>query len=66
MLGLKVTNLEEAIKEMESKGVRLVGNLQRGTVKFAQFHPKDAHGVMIELIEYKAPHPEIPLLGLNK
>lgn len=65
MLGLKVSNLEEAIEEMKSKGVRLVGVGQEGPVKNALFHPKDAHGIMIELIEYKAPHPEIPLMGIE-
>jgi methylmalonyl-CoA/ethylmalonyl-CoA epimerase len=62
MIGLKVTDLDEAITEMESKGVRMIGKLQRGSVKFAQFHPKDAYGIMLELIEYRAPHPEIPLM----
>ena len=62
MLGLKVPDLEEAIAEMKSKGIRQVGEIQRGKVRTALFHPKDTFGVMIELIEYKAPHPEIPLL----
>lgn len=66
MLGFKVEDLEEAIKEMEAKGVRLVRRMQIGQVKNALFHPKDAHGIMIELLEYKAPHPEIPLFGLKE
>ena len=48
MLALEVANIEEAIADMESHGVRLIG---RPTPKAAQFHPKDLYGVMIELIE---------------
>ncbi len=57
-LVLKVPNLEEAIAEMESHGVRLIrrGDLPSSSVwsfpKVALFHPKDVYGVMIELIEY--------------
>jgi methylmalonyl-CoA epimerase len=66
MLGLKVSNLDEAVKEMESKGVRCYRRGGKGKVKSAFFHPKDAHGILFELIEYKAPHPEMPLLGLKE
>ncbi len=48
MLALEVTDIEKAISDMESHGVRLIG---RPTAKAAQFHPKDLYGVMIELIE---------------
>jgi len=65
MIGFKVPNLEEAIKEMESKGVRLVGKLQQGQVKFAQFHPKDTHGMMIELLEYDAPYAGLAVMDLE-
>ena len=48
LIALEVANIEEAIADMESHGVRLIG---RPTPKAAQFHPKDLYGVMIELIE---------------
>ena len=48
LLSLKVANVEEAAAEMESKGIRRIGLLRTGA---ALFHPKDLHGVMIELLE---------------
>jgi len=49
----KVPDIEEAIAELESRGLRRVGKLQTGPAKEAWFHPKDTFGVMIELIEYE-------------
>ena len=46
MLVLQVSNLEEAIAEMESHGVRCVGRSE----KTANFHPKDTYNAMIRLI----------------
>ncbi|MFC2005522.1 VOC family protein [Chloroflexota bacterium] len=51
MLSLKVPNLEEAIANMESHGVRLLRREKLPSAKMAFFHPKDLHGVMLELIE---------------
>ena len=51
MLVLNVPNLEEAIADMESHGVRLVGREDRPSARVASFHPKDVCGVMIELME---------------
>ena len=48
MLSLKVANVEEAAAEMESKGIRRIGQRRTGA---ALFHPKDSYGVMIELLE---------------
>ena len=48
LLILKVSNLKEAVADMESHGVRcIVGP----SAKSAIFHPTDLHGVMIELVE---------------
>ena len=55
-ISLKVPDIEEAIAELQSRGMRLVGRIQLGELKEAQFHPKDAYGVMIELAEYKEQH----------
>jgi len=55
-LVIKVSNLEEAVAEMKSRGVREIWRLEftRGDEiwKSVAFHPKDTFGVMIELTEY--------------
>ena len=51
MLVLNVPDLDEAIADMESQGVRLVGRADRPKERVASFHPKDLCGVMIELWE---------------
>ena len=51
MLVLNVPDIQEAIADMESQGVRVVGKEDRPTARVASFHPKDLCGVMIELME---------------
>jgi len=51
MLVLNVSNLAEAIADMESRGVRLIGRADPNVAKSAYFHPKDTYGVMVELME---------------
>ncbi len=51
-LDLKVTNIEEAIADMESHGVRLITRFATPQLKVALFHPKDIYGVAVELLEY--------------
>ncbi len=53
VLSLKVANLEEAISEMKSRGIRQIGSQEHSNIRAAMFHPADAFGVMIELIEHK-------------
>lgn len=55
-ISFKVPDLEEAKSEMKSQGIRLVSTVNLGRMKEAQFHPKDAHGVLIELCEYQPVH----------
>ncbi|MDP6782455.1 MAG: VOC family protein [Dehalococcoidia bacterium] len=55
-ISFKVSNLDEAVEVLQSKGLRLVGRINLGHIREAQFHPKDAHGVMIELAEYQEEH----------
>ena len=45
---LQVPNLEDAVAEMKSKGIRQVGETGKN---IAVFHPRDLYGVMITLIE---------------
>jgi len=56
LLSLKVPNLNEAMAEMTSRGIRLIGQMQRGKMRAAIYHPKDTFGVMIELIQYETEH----------
>jgi len=55
-ISFKVSDIEEATKELQAKGLRLVGTLEKNGIKEAQFHPKDSFGVMIELCEYCETH----------
>jgi len=54
-LTFKVDNIEEAIKEFEAKGVKMIN---RGSgisdLNGALFSPETMHGVMIELLQYDA------------
>ena len=56
-VSIKVTNLEDAIVEFQQKGMRLVQKSEIGRYRVAWFHPRDAHGVLIELCEYQAANP---------
>ena len=65
MISFKVSNLEEAVAEMKSRGIRLVYREKRGKAEYATFHPKDTFGAWIELVEYKdeRKHPMVSALG---
>jgi len=52
-VGFKVPDLDKAIAELNSRGVRLLQREKIGTADAATFHPKDAYGVMLILVEYK-------------
>ena len=56
MVSFKVENLDEAVAELEAKGMRVISRIQDGQLREVQFHPRDAHGVMIELAEYEEEH----------
>lgn len=55
-IAFKVPDIEQAIVELQSRGLRMIGREQMGNLKEAQFHPKDSFGVMIELAEYEEVH----------
>ncbi|MBN1375858.1 MAG: VOC family protein [Dehalococcoidia bacterium] len=59
LLSLKVTDLDEAVKDIEKLGVRITAKVQTGDMRMAILHPKDTFGVQIELIEYNGEHPAI-------
>ncbi|MFV9645455.1 MAG: methylmalonyl-CoA epimerase [Desulfobacterales bacterium] len=53
-IALRVENLEEALKELKEKGIRLVDEKPRkgaGGAKIAFLHPKSTNGVLVELCD---------------
>ena len=52
-VGFKVSNIDKAVADLRSRGVRLVGREKIGSAEYAVFHPKDTFGVMLSVIEYK-------------
>lgn len=68
-VGYKVPDLEAAISELESKGVRLINRVDysdkpHGDLKAAVFDPASAYGIMFEIVEYQASAP-VALANLN-
>lgn len=53
-VGFKVSNLDEAIAEMQSRGIRLLFREKIGGAEYAAFHPSDTYGAMLILDEYEA------------
>ena len=51
-ISLKVPNMDEAIAEMESRGIKLLNLFQVGQNKEATFDYTNTFGVQIELCEY--------------
>ena len=53
-IAFMVENIDESLKELSAKGVKLIDEKARigaGGAKIAFIHPKDMNGVLIELIE---------------
>ena len=61
LISFKVSNVDEAMAHMKSRGIRLVNMVDRPKMKAAIYHPRDTFGVMIEFIEYKAEHPTVAI-----
>lgn len=53
-LGLKVTDIDEAVTELEAKGLKLDRRGEIPDIKYAIFHPEGARGVRLELVQYNA------------
>ena len=64
-IGLKVPDIEEALAELEAKGIRCVWKAGYPSLKAAQLNPADAYGVWIELVEYDTV-PPVALANLGK
>ncbi len=58
MFGLcfKVSNLDEAVAALESRGIRPVTRVGEGKLMNVQFHPKDCFGVSLVLTAYPEKH----------
>lgn len=53
-LAFRVENIEEALAELQAKGVRLIDQVPRkgaGGARIAFIHPKETNGVLIELCQ---------------
>ncbi|MEJ5375214.1 MAG: methylmalonyl-CoA epimerase [bacterium] len=53
-IALRVDDLEQALQELKAKGVRLIDEKPRrgaGGARIAFIHPKETHGVLLELCE---------------
>lgn len=51
-VAFKTPDLQDAIAGMQARNIRLIAKAEGPTRKVALFHPEDAHGVMIKLVEY--------------
>ena len=51
-ISFKVSNIEEAVAELQSKGLKLLFKVTVGNVTEALFAPPDSFGVILELCEY--------------
>ena len=53
-IAFRVDNIEKALEELKAKGVRLVDEKPRkgaGGARIAFIHPKETHGVLVEICE---------------
>jgi methylmalonyl-CoA/ethylmalonyl-CoA epimerase len=53
-IAFRVENIEDVLKELREKGVRLIDHEPRkgaGGARIAFIHPKETHGVLVELCE---------------
>ena len=53
-IAFRVENIDEALKELKEKGVRLIDQEPRkgaGGARIAFIHPKESHGILVELCE---------------
>jgi len=51
-VSFRVSNIDDAIAELQSKGLRLLDKVQLGSLTEALFEPLEPFGVTVELCEY--------------
>jgi methylmalonyl-CoA/ethylmalonyl-CoA epimerase len=54
---IKVSDMDQAKKTFEEKGIRFTGEIQMGGLKEVSYHPKDTYGCQFFLTEYSETHP---------
>jgi len=52
-IGLKVPNLDEAVAELEARGIRMIPGGGNDSIKAASTDRRDTKGIMLELVEYE-------------
>ncbi len=52
-ISLKVSDIDEAIAELQARGLRIIRRTVVGNAIEAHIHPKDTYGIMIELCQYE-------------
>ena len=60
LISFKVTKLDEAMSEMEERGIRLIGRMERGQMRAAIYHPKDTYGYCFVVFEQRPSNPMDP------
>ena len=53
-IAFRVENIDDALRELKEKGIRLIDQEPRkgaGEARIAFIHPKETHGVLVELCE---------------
>lgn len=53
-IAFRVDNIEKALEELKAKGIRLIDEKPRkgaGGARIAFIHPKETHGVLVEICE---------------
>jgi len=53
-IAFRVENIDAAVQELKEKGIRMIDNEPRkgaGGARIAFIHPKESHGVLVELCE---------------
>ncbi|MFC2058729.1 VOC family protein [Chloroflexota bacterium] len=67
-IGLKVPDLDEAIAELEARGLSIMLRANLPALKVAVFHPQGAYGVRLELLQYDSMQPAaiVNLINVGK
>jgi len=52
-ISLEVDNIDHVVKELEGKGLTVIGGYAAEDFKIAFIHPKDNYGLLIEILEPK-------------
>ncbi len=66
-IGLEIDNIEEYVKELEAKGIRVdKGHLKDGNFQEALVGPRTGHGVVLQLMQWKGGPMDVPPEGVER